>query len=146
MKQSRFADTFLSGVRVARELDAAITSNGASFPTCYGTEFTSTAILPWCQRAAVDWHYIAPGKPMQNPRPLTRTNGVRGLDIESFNGRFRDEFLNEVPFSTLTDARTQIATWKEDYRDAGPIPRRRGAVSGGPEVCDGAEIQRDIPA
>lgn len=35
--------------------------------------------------------------------------------IESFNGRFRDEFLNEVLFSTLSEARAQIATWKEDY-------------------------------
>jgi putative transposase len=35
--------------------------------------------------------------------------------IESFNGRFRDEFLNEVLFSTPTDARNQIATWKEGY-------------------------------
>ena len=68
-----------------------------------GAEFTSTVVLSWCQRTAVDWHYIAPGKPMQN-----------GF-IESFNGRFRDEFLNEVLFSTLTDARNQIATWKEDY-------------------------------
>ncbi len=35
--------------------------------------------------------------------------------IESFKGRFRDEFLNEVMFSTLAKARAQIATWKEDY-------------------------------
>jgi transposase InsO family protein len=68
-----------------------------------GTEFTSTAILSWSQRTQIAWHYIAPGKPMQN-----------GF-LESFNGRFRDEFLNEVLFSTLTDARTQIAAWKEDY-------------------------------
>ncbi len=62
----------------------------------------------WCQRTDIAWHYIAPGKPMQN-----------GL-IESFNGRFRDEFLNEVLFSTLTDARTQIAAWKEDYNRQRP--------------------------
>ena len=68
-----------------------------------GTEFTSTAILSWCQRTDIAWHYTAPGKPMQN-----------GF-IESFNGRFRDAFLNEVLFSTLTDARAQIATWKEDH-------------------------------
>lgn len=40
--------------------------------------------------------------------------------IESFNGRFRDEFLNQVLFSTLTDAHTQIATWKEDYNRLRP--------------------------
>jgi putative transposase len=99
------ADTSLSGTRVVRELDAVIARRGRpmTIVSDNGTEFTSTAILSWCQSTAVDWHYIAPGKPMQN-----------GF-IESFNGRFRDEFLNEVLFSTLADARTQIAAWKEDY-------------------------------
>lgn len=99
------ADTSLSGTRVVRELDAVIARRGCpmTIVSDNGTEFTSTAILSWCQSTAVDWHYIAPGKPMQN-----------GF-IESFNGRFRDEFLNEVLFSTLADARTQIAAWKEDY-------------------------------
>jgi Integrase core domain len=54
---------------------------------------------------------IAPGRLIQN-----------GF-IESFNGRFRVEFLNELLFSTLTDARNQIATWKDDYNtDIDPIP------------------------
>jgi putative transposase len=99
------ADTSLSGTRVVRELDAVISRRGrpGTIVSDNGTEFTSTAILSWCQITGIDWHYIAPGKPMQN-----------GF-IESFNGRFRDEFLNEVLFSTLTDARTQIAAWKEDY-------------------------------
>ena len=104
------ADTSLSGSRVARELDAIIARRGRpnTILSDNGTEFTSAAILSWCQRTTVDWHYIAPGKPMQN-----------GL-IESFNGRFRDEFLNEVLFSTLTDARSQIAAWKEDYNQHRP--------------------------
>lgn len=104
------ADTSLSGSRVARELDAIIARRGRpnTIVSDNGTEFTSTAILSWCQRTTVDWHYIAPGKPMQN-----------GF-IESFNGRFRDEFLNEVLFSTLTDARSQIAAWKEDYNQHRP--------------------------
>ena len=99
------ADTSLSGARVARELDTLVARRGGpnTIVSDNGTEFTSTAILSWCQHTAVDWHYIAPGKPMQN-----------GF-IESFNGRFRDEFLNEVLFSTLTDARTLIAKWMEDY-------------------------------
>jgi putative transposase len=99
------ADTSLSGARVVRELDAIIARRGhpGTIVSDNGTEFTSTAILSWCQRTATQWHYIAPGKPMQN-----------GF-IESFNGRFRDEFLNEVLFSTLADARTLIAAWKEDY-------------------------------
>lgn len=99
------ADTSLSGTRVVRELDAVISRRGrpGTIVSDNGTEFTSTAILSWCQNTGIDWHYIAPGKPMQN-----------GF-IESLNGRFRDEFLNEVLFSTLTDARTQIVAWKEDY-------------------------------
>jgi transposase InsO family protein len=48
-----------------------------------GSEFTSNAILAWADQARVEWHYIAPGKPMQN-----------GF-IESFNGRLRDELLND---------------------------------------------------
>jgi putative transposase len=104
------ADTSLSGSRVARELDTIIARRGRpnTIVSDNGTEFTSTAILSWCQRTTVDWHYIAPEKPMQN-----------GF-IESFNGRFRDEFLNEVLFSTLTDARSQIAAWKEDYNQHRP--------------------------
>lgn len=68
-----------------------------------GTELTSMAILKWCQDARVDCHYIAPGKPMQN-----------GF-VESFNGSFRDECLNETLFSSLAEARAQITLWKEDY-------------------------------
>ena len=45
---------------------AAITFNGTSFPTCYGTEFTSRAILKWADENEVPWHYIDPGKPQQN--------------------------------------------------------------------------------
>lgn len=51
-----------------------------------GTELTSHAVLAWCQDTGVEWHYIAPGKPQQN-----------GF-VESFNGRLRDECLNEHLF------------------------------------------------
>lgn len=51
----------------------------------YGTEFTCNAMPAWRKDAVIDWHFIAPGKPMQN-----------GF-IESFNGRMRDELLNETP-------------------------------------------------
>lgn len=76
---------------------AAITFNGALFQTCYGTELTSNAILAWQQDRKGEWHYIAPGKPMQN-----------GF-VEIFNGRLRDECLNEHLFSSLRDARHLIA-------------------------------------
>ncbi|QIX24792.1 transposase [Agrobacterium pusense] len=66
------------------------------------------AILKWCQETKVDWHYIAPGKPMQN-----------GF-VESFNGSFRDECLNETLFSSLAQARAAITEWKEDYNKNRP--------------------------
>lgn len=105
------ADTSLSGGRVVRELDVIIAKRGRKPSTIVsdnGTEFTSMAILKWCQDTKVDWHYIAPGKPMQN-----------GF-VESFNGSFRDECLNETLFSTLTDARHNINHWKEDYNVTRP--------------------------
>ena len=60
------------------------------------------AVLRWCQETQIDWHDIAPGKPMQN------------AFVESFNGSFRDKLLNENLFSSLTDAREKITAWKED--------------------------------
>ena len=62
------ADTSLSGLRVARELDGVIRLRGrpGTIVSDNGTEFTSMAILRWCQETGVEWHYIAPGKPTQN--------------------------------------------------------------------------------
>ena len=99
------ADTSLSGLRVARELDDVIRLRGrpGTIVSDNGTEFTSMAILRWCQETGVAWHYIAPGKPTQN------------AFVESFNERFRDERLNDTLFSTLVEARSAIASWKEDY-------------------------------
>jgi putative transposase len=104
------ADTSLSGVRVARELDRLITERGwpKMIVSDNGSEFTSNAILAWADQARVEWHYIAPGKPMQN-----------GF-IESFNGRLRDERLNETLFTTLAEARAAIRSWKEDYNNHRP--------------------------
>ncbi|RWR05746.1 transposase [Sinirhodobacter populi] len=115
------ADTSLSGARVVRELDAVIARRGCpgTIVSDNGTEFTSTAILSWCQRTVIARHHIAPGKPMQN-----------GF-IESLNGRFRDEFLNEVLFSTLADARTKIASWKEDYNRHLLCPLETGSFETG---------------
>jgi putative transposase len=99
------ADTSLSGRRLAREPDAVIARRGKprTIVSDNGTEMTSTAILEWCQSTHVEWHYIEPGKPMQN-----------GF-VESFNCSFRDECLNETLFSSLTQARIEITAWKEDY-------------------------------
>ena len=83
-------DTSLSGIRVARELDALVTTRGRPLMIVSdnGTELTSRAILHWQEDQVVEWHYIAPGKPMQN-----------GF-VESLNGRFRDE----CPTSTSSAA------------------------------------------
>ena len=99
------ADTSLSGLRVVRELDAIIRWRGrpATIVSDNGTELTSMAVLRWCQQTGVEWHYIAPGKPTQN------------AFVESFNGRFRDECLNDTLYSTLSEARSTISSWKEDY-------------------------------
>jgi hypothetical protein len=66
-----------------------------------GSELTSNAILAWADHTRVAWHYIAPGKPMQN------------AFIESFNGRLRDELLNETLFTSLAQARVALGSWRE---------------------------------
>ncbi|WP_128932045.1 IS3 family transposase [Bradyrhizobium zhanjiangense] len=98
-------ETSISGRRVARELTAIVERRGkpGMIVSDHGTEFTCNAMLAWCKDAAIDWHFIAPGKPMQN-----------GF-VESFNGRMRDELLNETLFFDLVDARAKIANWVADY-------------------------------
>jgi putative transposase len=110
------ADTSLSGVRVARELDAIIAIRGrpAMVVSDNGTELTSAAILRWCQECRVEWHYIAPGKPTQN------------AFIESFNGRLRDECLNETLFTSLAHARVVLEAWRIDYNTIRPHSRLGG--------------------
>jgi putative transposase len=107
------ADTSLSGRRVARELNQLISQRGVPkmVVSDNGTEFTSNAILNWAEEAKVEWHYIAPGKPMQN-----------GF-IESFNGKLRDEKLNDTLFTTLHQARVELSHWRNDYNQHRPHSR-----------------------
>jgi putative transposase len=104
------ADTSLPGLRVVRELDALIAARGrpAMCVSDNGTELTGIAILRWSQQTGVDWHYIAPGKPQQN------------AFVESFNGRLRDELLNETLFASLAHAREALTIWKDDYNTIRP--------------------------
>ena len=62
------ADTSISGIRVARELDRLLAERGKpkTIVSDNGTELTSNAILQWADDHKVNWHYIAPGKPVQN--------------------------------------------------------------------------------
>lgn len=79
-----------------------------------GTELTSLAILRWSQERRFEWHYIAPGKPMQN------------AFVESFNGRLRDECLNETLLTPLAHARFVLATWRHDYNSVRPHAKLGG--------------------
>ena len=103
-------DTSISGRRVARELTTIVERRGkpGSIVSDNGTEFTCNAMLAWCKDTSINWHFIAPGKPIQN------------AFVESFNGRMRDELLNETLFFDLDDARTKIAVWVADYNGDRP--------------------------
>jgi len=73
-----------------------------------GAELTSNAVLTFAAAHRIEWHYIAPGKTMQN-----------GF-VESFNGRIRDELRNETMFRSLAQARMVIAAWAADYNTERP--------------------------
>ncbi len=75
---------------------------------CYGTELTSTAVLAWCAEMKIEWHYTMPGKPTQN------------AFVESFNGRMREELLNETLFMSLDHARVVLADWVADFNPERP--------------------------
>lgn len=108
--------TSLSGKRIARELTSLVANKGTpkAIISDNGTEFTSHAILNWSREASVDWKYIQPGKPMQNGY------------IESFNGKLRDECLNENWFLGLQEAKEIIEKWREDYNQVRPHTSLKG--------------------
>ena len=116
-------DTSISGRRVVRELTTLIEkrgkpgmivspSHGLQANHCRamdnGTELTSNAVLGWCSDHKINWHYIAPGKPMQN-----------GF-VESFNGRMRDELRNKTMFRNRAHARIVIRDLAHDYNTNRP--------------------------
>src|SRR5712692_8675508 len=103
-------DTSLSGVRVVRVLEELKQRRGLprQIRSDNGPEFVSRAVDQWAYEQGLQWHTIQPGRPMENGY------------VESFNGRFRDECLNENWFSDLADAREKIAQWKQDYNEARP--------------------------
>lgn len=109
-------DTSINGGRVAQELSELMEVRGK--PECIlsdnGTEFTSQAILKWSLGNQISWKYIEPGKPMQNGY------------IESFNGKLRDECLNENWFLSIRDARSIIEKWREDYNGYRPHTSLKG--------------------
>lgn len=104
------ADTSLSGRRVARVLDDLVQRHGrpAVVVSDNGTELTSNAILAWADHHRVGWHSIAPGKPQQDAY------------VESFNGRLRDELLNETLFRSLPHAHEMLEGWRRDHNEHRP--------------------------
>ena len=104
-------DTSLLGAMVARELDkiASIRGKPLSVVSDNGTELKSASILRWSQERQVERHYIAPGKPTQN------------AFVESFNGRLRDECLNETLFTSMAQGRAVLAAWRQDSIPSGHI-------------------------
>lgn len=103
-------DTSISDRRVVRELGDLVARGGAPkmIVSDNGTELTSNAVLAWCGDVGIEWHYVAPGRPTQN------------VFVESFNGRMRDELLNETLFFTIGQARTILARWVKDYNTERP--------------------------
>jgi putative transposase len=102
-------DTSLGGVRVVRELERLVEERALpdTVVSDNGTELTSGAVLRWATRR-IAWHYIEPGKPVQN------------AFIESFNSKLRDECLNEYVFTSLAEARVIIEAWRQDYNHLRP--------------------------
>ena len=98
-------DRSLGGERVKRALERLMEFRGKpkAIRSDNGTEFTSNIILKWALESGLEWQYIQPGKPQQNGH------------IESFNGKLRDECLNENLFFDLNQARKIIEIWRNDY-------------------------------
>jgi len=111
-----YVSTSISGHQVATFLSQLIGKRGKPhlIVSDNGTEFTSKAILSFCEAHGLHWHYIAPGKPTQN------------AFVESFNGRLRDECLNQHWFKTLPHAQAILDAWGEDYNTTRPHTSLKG--------------------
>lgn len=103
-------DLSLSGERIVRVLEEVIAQRGTprAIVCDNGPEFQSRALNAWAYQRGVALQFIRPGKPVENAY------------IESFNGRLRDECLNQHLFLSLADARRQIEEWRLSYHSARP--------------------------
>ena len=125
---------------MARELDSAVMERMAkpiAVVSDNGTELTSTAILKWSQERRVEWHYTAPGKPTQN------------AFVESFNGRLRDECLDETLFTSLAQVCAVLAAWRDDYnavRQHSKLGGRTPAEAAKQELSGHAPIALVVPS
>jgi putative transposase len=153
-------DTSLPGLRVVRVLEDLKTRGRKAKVIVIdnGTEFTSQVVDQWAYENQVQLHFITPGRPMENGY------------MESFNGKFRDECLNENWFVDLADARQKIEEWRCDYNQERPhsalgyltpaefahrsaassgcartAPPFEAAPSGGEGVVSGVVLERPNP-
>jgi len=103
-------DTSLTGARVVRVLEQLRELRGLPQVLVMdnGPEFAGQALDVWAYEQGVKLHFIEPGKPVQN------------AFIESFNGKMRDECLNEHWFTSLGEARETIEVWRRDYNEVRP--------------------------
>ena len=104
------AEHSIGGERLTRMMDEVCSRRGrpAVIRTDNGKEFTGKAMLNWAYRNGVSLRLIEPGKPNQNAY------------VESFNGRLRDECLNEHWFTSLPHARLEIERWRREYNEERP--------------------------
>jgi putative transposase len=104
------ADTSLGGARVVRVLERIVAERGKPLALRMdnGPEFISLAVDRWADANGVALHFITPGKPQENGR------------MESYNGRMRDECLNENCFRDLDEARRILEDWRIDYNTRRP--------------------------
>ena len=123
-------DTSISGRRVVRELDDLIAKRGAPMMIVSDnrTELTSNAVLAWCGDVGIEWHYIAPGKPTQN-----------GF-VESFNGRVRDELLNETLFFPIGQDGIAVSTDHRPVKTGLRFSRNAASASCVSSVTDNAAV------
>lgn len=100
----------ITGLHVSRVLDwlCEIRDTPEAITVDHGPEFTSSALDRWAYENQVKLDFIRPGKPIENAH------------IESFNGKFRDECLNEEVFASLQDAKEKIEAWRNDYNENRP--------------------------
>lgn len=103
-------DTSLTGMRVTRVLDNLASTRGlpSELVMDNGPEFTSKAMLTWASKKPIQLRFIDPGKPIQN------------AFIESFNGKLRDECLNEQWFLNLAEAQEELEEWRQFYNSQRP--------------------------
>ncbi|MNS05460.1 IS2 transposase TnpB [compost metagenome] len=125
-------DTSLPGMRVARVLDRLAETRGLPkvIVVDNGPEFAGRVLDAWADKKGVKLHFIRPGKPVENAY------------IEPFNGKFRDECLNQTLFTTMEEAKHKIELWRLDYNRTRPHTALGGIT---PEQFASGHVERRVP-